>query len=259
MATLIAMAVYDTVENKRTDLTLQTLVCLADTVDLSRHRVIISDNGSCAATQRLYKSFPQFKVIYNGENLGTAGAVNLAWAERRPDEYAVKMDNDVIIHTAGWVDEMEEAMQRGPEIGILGLKRIDCWEHPYRDDAFKSEIRLLPPYFGHRWIAVEKVNHVMGTCQMYSPELLEKIGYLYQPRLYGFDDSLAAIRCRVAGFESCFLPHIRIDHIDPGDTPYQTWKHKVSSEDMAEYNRMKEGYISGQIPIYYDPFKYRNA
>jgi len=102
---------------------------------------------------------------------------------------------------------------------------------------------------------VEYVNHVMGTCQMYSPELRAKIGYLYQPRLYGFDDSLAAIRCHVAGFKNAFLPHIEIDHIDPGGTAYQDWKHKVSGEDMAEYNRLKHGYQTGQIPIYYNPFK----
>ena len=268
MATLIVMAVWDTVENKRTEFTRRTIECLTNTVDLTRHRVIISDNGSCAATQALYARLPKgFSVIYNGENLGTAAAVNKAWRERKPGEYAVKMDNDVVIHSAGWVDEMEEALQRGPEIGILGLMRVDCDENPYWPEGhnMKSELRKLPPFKGqpefngHRHIVVERVNHVMGTCQMYAPALLEKIGYLYQPRLYGFDDSLAAVRCRVAGFESCFLPHIRIDHIDPGGTEYQTWKHKVSSEDMAEYNRIKEGYVSGQIPIYYDPFKYVTA
>jgi hypothetical protein len=85
---------------------------------------------------------------------------------------------------------------------------------------------------------------------MFNSALLDKIGYLYQPRLYGFDDSLAAIRCQVAGFYSCFLPHIEIDHIDTGETAYQGWKQKHAGEDMAEYNRLKHGYMDGSINIY---------
>jgi hypothetical protein len=114
---------------------------------------------------------------------------------------------------------------------------------------------MLPHKPGEKWIVGEIVNHVMGTCQGYSPTLLDKIGYLYQPRLYGFDDALAAARCKVAGFLSVFLPHIEIDHIDPGDTAYQGWKEKVAGEDMAEYNRIVNGYFDGSIPIYYNPFE----
>lgn len=150
---------------------------------------------------------------------------------------------------------MQEAIKRDPQIGIIGLKRKDLIESPWRNDQFKSEIRMLPHDPGQSWIIVEDVAHVMGSVQMYNPALLDEIGYLYQPRLYGFDDSLAAVRCRVAGFKNCFLPHINIDHIDPGDTPFQTWKHKVSGEDMPEYNRLKDGYQNGAIPIYYNPYQ----
>ena len=94
----------------------------------------------------------------------------------------------------------------------------------------------------------------MGTCQAYSPALLDKIGYLYQPRLYGFDDALAAVRCKVAGMWSIFLPHIEIDHIDPGDTEYQGWKEKHAGEDMKTYNSLASEYFSGARSIYYNPF-----
>jgi len=46
------------------------------------------------------------------------------------------------------------------------------------------------------------------------------------------------------------LPHIEIDHIDTGATAYQGWKENHASEDMAEYNRLKNGYLSGTIPVY---------
>lgn len=255
---LISMAVYCTEENNKTEIADRTIEGLLETVDFDKHRIILVDNASCTDAQymlRRYETMSFITVIHNDENLGTAGAINLAWKTRKPGECVVKMDDDVVIHDAGWCDRLEEAIHRDPSIGIIGLKRKDLMENPWRTDHFKSELRMLPHEPGESWIIVEDVGHCMGTVQAYNPALLEKIGYLYQPRLYGFDDSLAAVRCRVAGFKNCFLPHIRIDHIDPGDTPFQEWKHKVSGEDMPEYNRLKAGYQNRTIPIYYNPYQ----
>jgi GT2 family glycosyltransferase len=247
---MIAMAVFDTEENGRTEYTAKTLETLYLTVNTRKHRIIIVDNGSCEATQNLLNKAARIEVIRLHENIGTAKAVNKAWQLRKAGEHCIKMDNDVVIHQSGWVDQMERAIKLDPAIGIVGLKRKDCWEEPSRTDFYQSKLQMLPHVPGEPWLVVERVNHVMGTCQMFSSELLDKIGYLYQPRLYGFDDALAAIRCQVAGFYSCFLPHIEIDHIDTGATAYQGWKEKHAGEDMAEYNRLKNGYLSGTIPVY---------
>ena len=247
---LISLAVWDTEENGRTEYTAKTLETLYLTVNTRKHRIIIVDNGSCEATQKLLNKAARIEVIRLHENIGTAKAVNKAWQLRKPNENCVKMDNDVVIHSRDWVEDMERAIKLDPAIGIVGLKRKDCWEEPSRTDFYKSSLEMLPHVPGEPWVVVERVNHVMGTCQMFSSALLDKIGYLYQPRLYGFDDALAAIRCQVAGFYSCFLPHIEIDHIDTGATAYQGWKEKHAGEDMAEYNRLKNGYLSGTIPVY---------
>jgi GT2 family glycosyltransferase len=247
---LISLAVWDTEENGRTEYTAKTLETLYLTVNTRKHRIIIVDNGSCEATQKLLNKAARIEVIRLHENIGTAKAVNKAWQLRKPNANCVKMDNDVVIHSRDWVEDMERAIKLDPAIGIVGLKRKDCWEEPSRTDFYKSSLEMLPHVPGESWVVVERVNHVMGTCQMFNSALLDKIGYLYQPRLYGFDDALAAIRCQVAGFYSCFLPHIEIDHIDTGATAYQGWKEKHAGEDMAEYNRLKNGYLSGTIPVY---------
>jgi GT2 family glycosyltransferase len=246
---LISLAVWDTEENGRTEYTAKTLESLYLTVNTRKHRIIIVDNGSCEATQKLLNKAARIEVIRLHENIGTAKAVNKAWQLRKDGEHCIKMDNDVVIHQSDWVDNMERAIKLDPAIGIVGLKRKDCWEEPSRTDFYKSSLEMLPHVPGEPWVVVERVNHVMGTCQMFNSALLDKIGYLYQPRLYGFDDALAAIRCQVAGFYSCFLPHIEIDHIDTGATAYQGWKEKHAGEDMAEYNRLKNGYLSGTIPV----------
>jgi GT2 family glycosyltransferase len=250
---LIAMAVWDTEENKRTAYTAQTLESLRDTVGGS-HRIVIVDNGSCEETKRilhLYSGYAGFTVITLPENIGTARAVNKAWQLRNAGEHCIKMDNDVVIHSKGWVDELEEALRRDPSIGIIGLKRKDCWENPEHTEPFyRSTLQMLPHEAGERWMVIEKVRHVMGTCQMFNSALLDKIGYLYQPRLYGFDDCLAATRSEVAGFYNAFLPHIDIDHIDTGETEYQGWKEKHSGEDMHLFNSITQAYREGRRPIY---------
>ena len=253
---LIAMAVHDTVDNQRTQFTVKTVKNLHTTVDLYKHRLFIINNFSCEETTKFLREFSRdYTLIENEENIGTAEAINLAWQHRQPGENAVKMDNDVIIHSKNWVEQLEEAIQRDERIGICGLKRKDCIEHPMRDDYYKSILYVLPHKPGQRWIIGEKVKHVMGTCQMYSSALLDKIGYLYQPRLYGYDDALAAIRCQLAEYFSVFLPHIEIDHIDPGDNPYQKWKEAEAGKDLEAYHRILNQYTNGTRPIYYNPFQ----
>lgn len=264
--TLIAMAIYDTEENQRTICTERTLASLLGTVDFNKHRLFLIDNGSCVQTKKLIKVFCEKVSFVHGirnsvtvidltENIGTARAINQAWKHRRPGEHCIKMDNDVIIHQKNWVEDLEYCVEKSPTIGIVGLKRKDCWEHPRHEHAhLRSKLEFLPHAPGERWMAVEIVNHVMGTCQLYNSLLLDKIGFLYQPRLYGFDDSLAAQRSHFAGFENAFIPHIHIDHIDAfedvSQDPYTAWKQQHSSEDMSAFQRIVDEYKTGKRSIY---------
>ena len=264
MCALLAMAVHDTEENGRTKLTDKTIESLLKTVDFDKHRLFISDNGSCEATQYLYIRlaqywalnkfpFPNLTIIKNGENLGTAKAVNKCWKFRKPGEHCIKMDNDVVIHYKGWVEEMEEAIRIEPLLGQVGLKRKDCWEYPeHENPEIRSKLIMLPHASGERWIVVEQAKHIIGTCVMHSSDLLDKIGYLYQPGLYGYDDVICSWRSYLAGFVSVFLPHINIDHIDPGGDEYTDWKGRHSGQYSKLVSDLVDDYISGKKPLYHE-------
>ena len=251
---LIAMAVYDTVENNRTWMTKATLDSLRATVDWDRHRLFVVDNGSCEATRDLYKTCTDWPVsfILLGQNYGTAQAVNRGWQHRRPGEHAVKMDNDVVIHQPGWCDWMEDVFERDPEIGIVGLKRKDLAESPFAEGGMRSSIRMLAHDLGQRWLVVEDVDHVIGTCEGFSSALLDKIGYLTQPALYGFDDSLAGVRANVAGFKSVFLHGFEIDHVDPGGDAYCEWKREEAARLFPTFNTTTALIQAGVESVYYD-------
>jgi GT2 family glycosyltransferase len=251
---LIAMAVYDTDENGRTEFTEQTLYSLFNSDLDINDTVVVVDNGSCKETKKVLSAYERNgtidMLITLPENIGTARAINKAWVLRGSGENCVKMDNDVVIHDGLWVRKLEQAIARDPSIGIIGLKRKDLGENPWREDMFRSELRMLPHEPGLPWIIVEKAMHIMGTCTMFSSALLDKIGYLEQPGLYGFDDTIACLRSQIAGFYNCFLPEIEIDHIDPGGTDYTKWKQDYAGEMFAEYHRMAKEYVDGKN-VYY--------
>jgi GT2 family glycosyltransferase len=234
------MAVYDTLSNGRTKYTKRTLEGLLNSVDWSKHRLIVVDNGSCIDTQDVIRHYCKSinekhvcaSVIHNRENTGTAKAINLGWSKRSPGEHCIKIDNDIVVNQCNdWVEQMEEVVRIDPTIGQVGLKRKDCFETVYNENPFyKSVLYQLPHTAGQRWVVVEKQFHVMGSCVLHSSLLLDKIGGLYQIGVYGFDDSFMSARAIKAGFQPVMLPHIDIDHIDDGGNPYQKQKEKLAND-----------------------------
>jgi len=246
---LVSMCCHDTVENKRSKYTLQTLESLVNTTDFNNHRIIVIDNNSCIETKNILEEHEQFiTVITNTENVGTAKAINQAWALRKQNEVVIKMDNDVVINNYGWVEEMELAMKLGG-YGILGLKRKDLMQSPNASNHWKTELKMLPHEKGDNWVVVEESADIMGTVQMFHPELINKMGGLMQAGVYGFDDTLACIRAILLGYKLAFLPHIDIEHIDVGGDAYTEWKRKYAGEKMEEFYKIKDGLINGTIPI----------
>lgn len=256
MCALLVMAVYSTETNGRYEYTEQTLNNLLISVDWNRHRMIIIDNGSDGKTKSLLENYTcsTCKIITHSENIGTAKGVNEGIKQRGNGEYVIKLDNDISIGSKGWVDEMEEAIDREPSIGILGLKRKDLIQTQWHADPnFRSEGIMLPHESGQRWIWVERTNDVMGTCTMLNWRLLDAIGYYYQGSwLYGMDDTLMNLRAHLAGFSTCFLPHIDIEHLDRGDNAYTQEKQRSAGSIWGEYEVLHREYIDGIRGIYED-------
>ena len=253
---LIAMATWCTPENERGKLLECTLDSVLQTVNFDRHRLVVVDNGSTDERAKLALSYKcndgirHRNAVELDRNRGTAYAINRAWDAAAPDEVRIKMDDDVVFRSEGWADELEDTIRANPSIGICGLKRKDLDERPdHPKDHYRSTLAMLPHEPGERWRVVEIVQHVMGTCQAYSPKLIHDIGGLYQMQdegnVYGFDDSLASLRSQLAGYTNCFLPHIDIDHIDPGGTKATQDKSDSAGRWMSRYFEVREEYKAG--------------
>jgi GT2 family glycosyltransferase len=250
---LIGMCVHCTDDNNRLKYFKMCIESLLRTVDLNRHRIVLINNGSNVETSDLLNSLDNITLITPDKNLGTAKGINLALSIRNKGEKFIKCDDDVVWSRSGWVEEMEECIDRDNDIGIIGLKRKDLAESPNSIHPFyKSELEMLPHEHGQKWYVVEKVKHVIGTCQMLSDDLIKNIGYYFQNEKYGLDDSDISYRSELSGFKNVFLLNTHIDHIDPGGGIYEQWKHEQAGIGMSKYGYLCESYRNGTRNLYYD-------
>ncbi len=245
---LIAICVHSTDDNGRLKYTKECLNSLAETVNLDEHPVYIINNNS---SQETYEFLMEYKdkfdiTLFNlKENIGTARGINMALALREPKQVCVKLDDDTFInHQDGWVEELEDALQERPDIGILGLKRDDVWQRPTHEDV---------AYRTHMEGKFEICPDIIGTCTAFSPALLDKIGFSMQPSpYYGGEDVLMSVRSIAAGFKNAFLPHIKITHLDDGLNPYCDWKRKEAGKYIGELSILCDKIRSGQMSYFYD-------
>ena len=265
MSSLICMAVYDTEENGRSEYTKKTIKSLSETVDWNKHKLVIINNNSCEETNEYLKrlliisdmtgnfgvKIPGVAIVSLSENVGTARAINMGLRMRQPEQFCIKIDNDVVINHRGWVEEMEEVIARNPTIGIVGLKRKDInFDANNENPNYRSKLIQLSHMPGQSWITVEGGGQIMGTCTMFNWRLIDKIGGMKQVGVYGMDDTLYDLRSQMAGFWNCYLPHINIDHIDTGENPYTQEKHRQAGEAWHEYTQLHEAYTTGVRSLY---------
>lgn len=248
---LLVMAVWDTEENGRTQYTSMTLASLFETVDWSRHRLVVVDNGSCDATADLLAMF-DLNLISLPANIGQARALNRGLLLREPGELIVRLDNDIAIKQRNWIEDMEYVLEKDPHVGVVSLKRTNAWESPTHPSAdFRSRLEMLQHNEGDRWMVIEVAKSVLGTCQGMRPEFLDEIGFLYQVgSLWGFIDPIVCAKAQALGYKTVYIPHVRTDYLDNNidKTPYLLWKRQCASEFFPKFEEEKERILaSGSV------------
>lgn len=281
---LIAMACHSTEENQRTPLSTRTILRLFEQLRSGLDCLYVILNGCDEASESeiiqaaktIGSGYGDHKLdvftLLSKRNIGTAAAINWAWSFRAHGQVICKMDDDVLVYDNNWIAKAEEAilisMQRGTmpvtdmwankdglgsgrQLGILGLKRRDLAEHPNAAGKYRSTINYLPHVPGEHWIPVEFVQeNVMGTVTVFNPNLIDKIGGLYQPGLYGYDDSDASLRAYLSGFARGFLVGVDIEHIDPGGSAYSKRKEGEAYRLQQEWHRLAQSYTNGTCSLY---------
>lgn len=239
------MPIHDTEENGRFQYTYNAAGRLALQSDFLR-QVIFVLNGCCKESTdyilKVKKQWRNITAISLSENIGTAEAINAGLTLREPGEHAIKIDNDTTINDHNWMLVMESVLNN-PNIGVACLKRKDLQDRPGHPD-YPTTLGLIGGG-AERWTAIEMCDIQMGTVMGMSGKLLDKVGNMWQPGLYGFDDYDMCLRSKFSGHTNCYIPGIDIDHLDTGGTPYTDWKVKCAGEGWEQMQERARFYENG--------------
>ena len=198
--------------------TQRTVRSLRETGAFDQADVVIWDNGSVDGVgewldaQVAHGQLTEDQVIRSPENVGCPRALNAILEHyRRPGQHFIKVDNDLVFQTPGWVEMLCGFLDSHPDVAMVGPWYADLSSRPERIVADRGGWQVVLPVIGH--------------CVVHRGSFLDRTGYfdvLAGDHLYGFEDNLMARRaaaagCRCAVFKAVTLENIqRHNSLDPG-------------------------------------------
>lgn len=141
-------------------------------------------------------------------NKGPIYAVNHNLAKRKPDQYFIALDSDVLLLTPDWISRFMKVFNAFPEVGMLGVPRTS----PYKE--------FLPPVIpmekdGVRYLQLKDgivgvpLDFVPGHCQCLRPELIQILGYWSEENYFG-DAELSVRINQYTPYKAGFITDISI-------------------------------------------------
>ncbi|MDD2707183.1 MAG: glycosyltransferase [Verrucomicrobiae bacterium] len=200
------------------------------------HVLTVVDNGSGDETPEYLKKLHDKGIINNlillRENVGIARASNLAWLQEPDAEYYLKLDNDIAVEKAGWLEAMVEVAEAFPEAGMVG--------YSFEEESYPVEVVR-----GYR--IRRKHGTLGGACVLIPRRVFEKLGFWCEDYgLYGEEDCDYGFRVANAGLWNIYLEDETIGLHLPGGRAAMldaaTFFSKKGPENMQEeeYRRWKD-------------------
>jgi GT2 family glycosyltransferase len=208
-------------------------VCLQSIYKFNGHikfEIILVDNNSSDGTYQMVKeTFPEVRIIRNSKNLGVAPARNQG-VRISNGKYILILDADVEL-IENVILCLFEFMEKNKECGLVGCKLVDsnmnlqysCKRFPSilallfrRLEHFKfiRESKTLKNHIMMDWDhkEVKEVDYLIGACQFFRREVINKIGYYDDRIFYGPEDIDYCLRIWKAGWKVMYYPHAKIIH-----------------------------------------------
>jgi len=183
--------------------------------------VIVADNASDDGSPDVVaRSFPEFRLIRTGGNLGFARANNLAWTQAR-SSFVLFLNPDTAVYP-GSLDLLVEEMKRDPKAGACGPLLVRKGDKPQvsfggRVNFFRELLQksLLNPWTKGRLrgkCRPREVTWVSGACLLARREALEEAAGFDEKFFLYFEDIDLCLRMGARGWKILFLPQARVFH-----------------------------------------------
>jgi predicted O-linked N-acetylglucosamine transferase (SPINDLY family)/glycosyltransferase involved in cell wall biosynthesis len=255
--TTIGMVTYD-----RLSFTKDSIRAIAEHTKC-RHTLTVVDNGSSDGTAEYLRQLQHEGVITHlillRENIGVARAANLAWLQEPEADYFLKLDNDIVIQKDEWLERMVEAIDRLPELGIIGYN--------FEPVSYKSRVMRGVP------VRIKERGNVGGACFLVPRRTQRLLGRWCEAyALYGFEDVDYCARVSLSGLLNGYMEDENVGvHLPAGKAPVvdlsYTTRDGIEEHELTGYRNFKdnemrravsagwlqkrlEGYQSGALPLY---------
>ena len=198
----------------------QCLASLEPMIAASWCELIIVDNHSTDGTlEMLARDYPQLTLIKNDENRGVAAARNQGIAVAQGEKLLL-LDNDTQANEQA-ITAMMQHLDDNPSVGLCSCRLVDkdgipqdsCKPYP----GFMVKLRNVlglgnkSPYTPNAHGVIEP-TYVIGACQMFSQQVVEKVGMLDENIFYGPEDADWCLRIASAGWHIHCLNRYTIVH-----------------------------------------------
>lgn len=176
----------------RLGLTVRNLHALLRTVD--DFELHILDSNSHDGTWEFIQSLNDSRIKSKTRlplNRGPIYAVNCNLSCRKPDQYFIALDSDVLLLSPDWITRFMRVFAKFPEVGLLGVPKA----HPY-PNFMPPIISMVKDGISYLQLRDGKVgaplDFVPGHCQCLRPELINMLGYWSEESYFG--DAEIAVR-----------------------------------------------------------------
>lgn len=206
--------------------------CLQSLYDHTNTRpfeVIVVDNASTdGSLAMLARDFPKVRTIASPDNIGFAGANNLAMQEANGDFYLL-LNNDAVV-TPGAVDTMLGLIRGRPDVGVLGPllrnedgsvqvsygRMISLHAEAIQRVLTRGNSRGNPvvrSYIERRSQKEAYPDWVSGACMMLRADVVKTVGY-FDDHFFMYSEEVDLCeRIRRAGYRVYYTPEAEVVHV----------------------------------------------
>lgn len=223
--------------------------------DISCEQVIIDNNSQDETVEIIKKDFPDVKLIANQDNRGF-GAANNQGVEISSGKFLLFLNPDMRVEI-GSLDKIVKWMREHKDVGIVSCKLVDK-EGKFCPDAaprrfpkvweMVAQILKLPhlfPFILNRYLMKDfdpekeqEVDSVRGSFMLMRREIVEKLGWGFDPRYYIWWEDVDICReAKRLGYAVMYTPIIScVDYVGQSFKKRDSvWKQKNFTKSMLTY------------------------
>jgi GT2 family glycosyltransferase len=194
---------------------------LRRTVDASRARIVVVDDGSEPPHQDRLRGLAGVELVFAEENRGYSASVNAGLERAAPDDDVVVLNNDVIGHPA-WLETLQHAAYARDRAGIVApmllypdgrIQAAGAYRNLGASEWFDHRYRFKSPEYGPATLGDASLA-VTGACMYIRRDALDALGGFDEGFPMAFEDVDYCLRAWEAGYLVRYEPAARLTHVE---------------------------------------------